>query len=191
MKEKAEAIKSICEALSISGIDRASEVANREYPFVPITPMAARIFSEAQALRVFVRDGFVDRYSGSLLLFPPVLRVLTALLPAEFPFHRNWKMDKTHPAYWELFPTLDHVVPVARGGQDHEENLMSTSMLRNSAKGNSTLEELGWHLHPTGDMARWDGMMSWCLEFIRSKNELARDAYIGRWYRAAVTYRGQ
>jgi len=108
------------------------------------------------------------------------------LLPAEFPFHPNWKMDKTHQAYWELFPTLDHIVPVARGGQDDEENLVSTSMLKNSAKANSTLEELGWHLHPPGDMAQWDGMMSWCLDFIRSKRELEKDAYIGRWYRAAV-----
>jgi len=191
MKERAEAIQSICETLSIGGIDKASAVASREYPFVPIAPMATRIFSEAQAFRVFVRDGFIDRYSGSHLLFPPVLRILTALLPAEFPFHRNWKMDKTHQAYWELFPTLDHVVPVARGGQNDEENLVSTSMLRNSAKGNSTLEELGWILHPPGDMTRWDGMMSWCLEFIGNNNELARDAYIGRWCRAAVTRRGQ
>lgn len=189
MKAKAEAVKSICQALSISGIDKASEIARREYPFSPVSSGATRTFREAQALRVFVRDGFVDRYSGSLLVFPPVLRVLTALLPDEFPFHRNWKMNKTHQAYWELFPTLDHVVPVARGGQADEENLVSTSMLRNSAKANSTLEELGWHLHPPGDMKRWDGMLTWCLEFIGSRQKLAEDIYIGRWYRAAVTCR--
>jgi hypothetical protein len=186
MKDKAEAIKSICEALSASGTAEASEIARREYAFVLAPPSVTRKFSEAQALRVYVRDGFVDRYSGGLLVFPPVLRVLTAQLPEEFPFHRNWKMEETHQAYWELFPTLDHVIPVARGGRDDEDNLVSTSMLRNSAKANSTLDELGWSLHPAGDMTRWDGMLAWCVEFIGNDEKLLKDKYIGRWYRAAL-----
>jgi hypothetical protein len=172
MKDKAGAIKSICEALSASGTSEAAEIARRECPFVLAPPSVTRKFSEAQALRVFVRDGFVDRYSGGFLVFPPVLRVLTALLPEEFPFHRNWKMEETHQAYWELFPTLDHVVPVARGGRNDEVNLVSTSMLRNSAKANSTLEELGWSLHPSGDMRRWDGMLAWGVEFIGNDEKL-------------------
>lgn len=186
MKTKAESIKTICEILSSRGASEALVVARREYPFVPAPPAVTRKYTEAQALRVFVRDGFVDRYSGDLLVFPPVLRVLTALLPDNFPFHRNWKMEETHQAYWELFPTLDHVIPVARGGRDDEDNLVSTSMLRNSAKANSTLEELGWFLHAPGDMRRWDGMLGWCTEFIENNPKLLKDNYIGRWYRAAL-----
>lgn len=91
---------------------------------------------------VFTRDGFVDRYSGDLLVFPGTLRLLAKLLPHEFPFHSNWKADACHPAFWQLFPTIDHVVPVSRGGADADSNWMSTSMLRNSAKANLTLEEL-------------------------------------------------
>ena len=132
-----------------------------------------------------MRDGFIDRYSGNPLIFPAVLRILSFLLPDEFPFHRNWKMDKTHPAYWELFPTLDHIVPVARGGLDEDDNLVSTSMLRNGAKANSTLEELGWILHPAGDLNIWDGMMSWCMEFVLNNNQLLEDRYIAKWCYAA------
>lgn len=51
-------------------------------------------------------------------------------------------MSECHIVYWELFPTIDHIVPVARGGRNSEENWVSTSMLRNSAKFNGTLEEL-------------------------------------------------
>lgn len=98
-------------------------------------------------------------------------------------------MEETHQAYWELFPTLDHVVPVARGGRDDEDNLISTSMLRNSAKGNSTLEELGWSLHPPGDVSQWDGMLAWCMAFIENDHKLLKDNYIGRWHRAALAYR--
>ena len=58
------------------------------------------------------RDGFIDRYSGQRLVFLPVLHVLSVGSSQEFPFHRNWKIEVTHPAYWELVATLDHLEPV-------------------------------------------------------------------------------
>ena len=186
MKAKAESIKTICEVLSSRGAAEASVVARQVYPFSPVPPVVSRKHTETQALRVFKRDGFVDRYSGDLLIFPPVLRILTALLPDEFPFDRNWKMEETHQAYWDLFPTLDHIVPIARGGRDEEDNLVSTSMLRNSAKANSTLEELGWSLHPAGDIGHWDGMLAWCIEFIKNNQKILKDSYIERWHRAIL-----
>ena len=63
-------------------------------------------------MSVFVRDGFIDRYSGAHLLFPGTIRLVSRLLPSEFPFHSKWKMSETHMIYWELSPTIDHVVPV-------------------------------------------------------------------------------
>lgn len=83
-------------------------------------------------MQSFVRDGFIDRYSGRHLVFPGTLRVLSTLFPEDFPFHPNWKTQFTHPAFWELFPTIDHIVPVARGGLDVPENWVTTSQLRNS-----------------------------------------------------------
>lgn len=102
-----------------------------------------RRYTELQSLEVFARDGFVDRYSGQRLVFPGILRLLSRLLPQEFPFHPNWKMAQTHRAYWELFPTIDHVLPVARGAADSEANWVTTSMLRNAAKANGKLQEVG------------------------------------------------
>ena len=55
-------------------------------------------------------------------------------------------MSEGHMAYWELFPTIDHILPVARGGLDSEENLVCCSMLTNSIKSNWTLEQLQWQL---------------------------------------------
>ena len=68
-------------------------------------------------------------------------------------------MSETHMIYWELFPTVDHVVPIARGGGDDESNWVTTSMLHNSAKSNWKLEELGWQLLPAGDIEQWDGLL--------------------------------
>ncbi len=114
-----------------------------------------------------------------------MLRVLSIALPSEFPFHPNWKTDVTHPAYWELGATVDHLIPVSRGGADDESNWVTTSMARNSAKMNWTLEELGWVLHPPGDFGEWDGLMHWFLEYTRSHPEMLANASVRQWHRAA------
>ena len=87
--------------------------------------------------------------------------------------------------YWERFPTVDHVMPVARGGADSEENWVTTSMLRNSAKSNWTLEELGWTVRPIDPSTGWDGLIRWFNEYLRERPEHLTDAYIARWHRAA------
>jgi len=163
----------------------ACEILRIGYPFIAINP-AGRRYTEAESLHVFRRDGFLDRYSGQRLVFPGILRLLSRLLPQEFPFHSNWKMTETHPAYWELFPTIDHVLPVARGGPDREDNWITTSMQRNAAKSNWTLEELGWSLCPAGSLADWDGLMALFVEFVDSERSVLEDSYLRRWYNAAV-----
>ena len=66
-------------------------------------------------MTVFLRDRFTDRYFGQSLVFPGTLRALSILLPQQFPYQQNWKQSQTHPAYWELSPTIDHIVALARG----------------------------------------------------------------------------
>jgi len=95
-------------------------------------------------------------------------------------------MAESHIAYWELFPTVDHIVPLARGGPDDEGNWATTSMFRNSAKSNWTLEELGWTLYPPGEPRDWDGLMGWFLSFAEINPQILQDRYINRWYRAAT-----
>ena len=181
---KPQVIEAICRTLSDSGPGQAAAVARRDYPFTPSVRISRR-YGESRALRLFLRDGFVDRYSGDQLIFPGVFRILSCILPEEFPFHRNWKMSETHSAYWELFPTIDHLVPIARGGSDSDENWVTTSMLHNTAKANWTIEELGWRLYPAGDLENWDGMARWFLDFTGGHPEMLADAYVRRWYNAA------
>jgi hypothetical protein len=107
------------------------------------------------------------------------------MMPNEFPYHKNWKMDECHIAYWELAPTIDHVVPIARGGVDDESNWLTTSFLRNSAKANFTIEELDWIIVSGGNITTWDGMLSWFLMTIENNQEFLNDKYISKWYRAA------
>ena len=161
---RTDAISEVCRALSRNSSDTAIETLAANYPFAPkllkklhCTPL--------QSTRVFVRDGFIDRYSGEKLVFPPVFRLISLAIPKEFPFHPNWKTDVTHPAYWEIGATVDHHEALSLGGPHNESNWYTTSMARNAAKMNWTLEQLGWRLHEPGDMDKWDGLLGWFLEY--------------------------
>ncbi len=90
-------------------------------------------------------------------------------------------MSEKHMVYWELFPTLDHVVPVARGGQDEENSWITISMVRNSAKSNWTIEELGWKLYDKGQLDNWDGLTNYFLELTNKNPRYEKDNYISAW----------
>lgn len=182
--EKSTTIAGVCSAIRRGDYDQATSLLKRDYPFAP-DPITQREYGAIESTRVFIRDGFIDRYTGERLIFPPVLRVLSAELPTEFPFHPNWKTDVTHPAFWEVGATVDHLVPVSRGGADDESNWVSTSMARNSAKMNWTVAELGWTLHPAGKFSEWDGLLGWFLDRTKERPALLTGASVRRWHRAA------
>jgi 5-methylcytosine-specific restriction endonuclease McrA len=179
------AITSVCALLKEGNVDEAAATITRDYPFVSVLA-THRAYNESQATRVFARDGFIDRYSGQRLVFPGTLRILSLKLPEVFPYHRNWKVSETHPSYWQLCATVDHLVPIARGGADTESNLVTTSMLRNSAKAHWLVEELGWMLNPRGDCSNWDGLMSWFVTQVGVEPSCMRQPSIRRWYLAAT-----
>ena len=180
-------IEKVCRALSEDGIERGRAILTDEYPFI-FQKATDREYRDSEKLRIFLRDGFIDRYSGQRLVFPPVLRILSKEFPREFPYQAHWKMSECHVAYWQLAPTIDHIVPVTRGGLDEESNWVSTSQLRNNAKANWLLEELGWNLAPPGDLGEWDGLFAWFLGYIADNPALLKDKYISTWHRVAMQF---
>jgi 5-methylcytosine-specific restriction endonuclease McrA len=183
--DRSSILSSVCAALESGDRAAAAQHLRQDYPFEPVAAVE-RKYGELEATRVFLRDGFIDRYAGTRLVFPGALRVLSVELPVEFPFQSNWKMSETHEAFWELSPTVDHIVPVSRGGRDDETNWVTTSMRRNSAKSNWTLEELGWVLSPPGSLSDWDGLTSWFVRYVAANPALLKVGLIARWNRAAV-----
>ncbi|WP_157105329.1 HNH endonuclease [Rhodococcoides kyotonense] len=188
---KAAILAEACTALTEGEDFRAADILRTKYPFVSTTKVARR-YTERQSLRIFHRDGFIDRYSGERLVHPGALRLLSIILPDEFPADPNWAMSRTHIGFWELFPSIDHPVPVARGGPDDDTNWVTTSMLRNSAKAHWTLDELGWSLLPAGDTDTWDGLTAWFLDYLNDRPQLpAAHPYLRRWLSATIALRGE
>ena len=77
------------------------------------------------------------------------------------------------------------MIAVSRGGADQENDWISTSQLRNAAKANFTLEELGWQLRPAGSVTDWDGLTGWFLKQARVRSDVESNAYLHEWYLAA------
>lgn len=179
-----DVIVKACGFISGDDLVSARRLVSEELQFHHITKNK-RKYTPEDMVSVFLNDGFIDRYSGDKLIFPPVLRIISTLLPEEFPFHPNWKMSECHIAYWKILPTVDHVVPVSRGGDDDESNWVSTSQMRNSIKSNWLLEEIGWELHDAGSLEEWDGLTGWFLDYVIKKPELLnRSYYFKRWHKA-------
>jgi hypothetical protein len=176
----------ICERLANGDIKGAGLLIEKNYQHCPAKAIK-RSYNKQQILKIFLRDGFIDRYSGDKLVFPPVLRIISDFFPDLFPFHKNWKMSDCHMAYWQLSPTIDHIIPVARGGSNNEDNMVTTSMLRNSIKANWLLEEIGWTLYPPGKREEWDGLTGWFVNYARTNPHVLHNKFVHDWFNAVKT----
>lgn len=191
MDSKADVLLEVCGALSWGGPRSARETLRAKYPFEPVEKIARR-YSERQSMKLFMRDGFIDRYTRTRLVNSGVLRLLHVVLGVDFPTHSNWKVSESHPAFWELFPTVDHVVAVSRRGTDDESNWVTASMLSNKAKDQWTVDQLGRKLHPPGAVEEWDGLSRWLVDYLDKNRTVFAEAaephrgYIRRWLRAAT-----
>lgn len=183
--DRAAVLASACSLINEKSIEDAAAHLQREYPHA-VSSTSRRSWSAAQLTRVFIRDGFTDRYFGQRLVFPGTLRLLSILLPEAFPYHRNWKQSATHPAFYELSPTIDHVIPLARGGKDDESNVVTTSMVRNASKANWLVEELKWPSVRAPVAAGWDGLLSWFVSAWERHVSLQTDPALLLWHRAAL-----
>ncbi len=181
MKEKGIIIKNICDELIIGDKNNCIEIINNEYPFEE-KKISQRKYTEYDIIKTFIKDGCIDRYTEDKLVNPGVLKIISYYFPKEFPYHPHWKMTETHMAYWELYPTIDHLVPIAQGGADDEFNWVTTSMFTNSKKANWTIEQLGWKLKSIGDFNKWDGLNRIFIKLVGKDKSLLKDSYIKRWY---------
>lgn len=186
---KADVLSDVCAALLDRDSHSAKATLRSRYPFVPVEKIARR-FSVGKSMDLFMRDGFIDIYTGQRLVNPGVLRLLHVVLRDDFPAHANWKASETHIAFWELFPTVDHLLPVSRGGKDEKSNWVTASMLSNQAKAHWTVGELGWERHEPGAIEEWDGLSQWLVDYLADNPPVLEEAaephrgYIRKWLKA-------
>ena len=182
-RNKSDIVSGIVEILldNSSNKDLAKTIINEQYPHT-VYNTKKRTYTISQKMEQFVKDGFIDRYTGQRLLNPGILKALSVYFPDEFPYHPHWKMTETHMAYWDLTPTIDHIYPIAKGGVDDSSNWVTTSMKNNSIKSNYTIDEIHWTIYPCGDVAVWDGLTNEFIKLVENDKSLLNDNYIKNWY---------
>lgn len=180
-----EAIKEVCRALSLGEHDAAKTIAKSKAPFKP-QKASGRHYTKKDELEVYWRDGFIDRYTSQKLVHPAVLRLLHLELPECFPFQKNWKFTECHFVFWELSPTVDHILPQSRGGTDEIDNWVTASQITNSAKANWTLTELGWQLQKPGNVDEWDGLSTFFISYVNNRANLLQHSFIREWHRVTL-----
>ena len=183
-KDKSIIISDVVSMLLADNETIAKEIIKKEYPHTYFET-EKRSYTTVQKMEQFIRDGFIDRYTGEKLVNPGILKIISRYFPEDFPYHPHWKMTETHIAYWDLIPTIDHVYPIAKGGHDDKNNWVTTSMKNNSIKSNYTVDEIHWSIHPRGDIFCWDGLTAHFIKLVETHNDLLKDAYIRGWYNAS------
>ena len=188
MRDKVDVVVDSFARLRAGDDDVARAIIDTEYPFVPLVRKSrkSRSSTRSRVLQIANRDGFIDLYTGKKLVYPAAMKVMSLSMPQTFPWHPKGKMDIAHIAWWELFPTLDHVTPITLDGDDTDDNIVLCSMTTNMAKSNWTLDELGWKKRARGDMSKWDGLLKTTTVLIAQRTELQNDLEIQRWHTAAL-----
>jgi len=109
---KSSVIAAVCQAVTEGSLETASSTLQRDYPSRHSQSQNA---ARSRRIDSCVRARWLCRQVlRRRLVFPPVLRLVSAALPGEFPFTPTGKTDVTHPAYWEIGATVDHLFPCRR-----------------------------------------------------------------------------
>lgn len=153
-----EHIERAIQALLTKGIAAGAQALSPiSYP--PREISSRRAMNRATFARIFLRDHFTCRYCDGRTILTGVMELLGAFYPDSFPFLSvNWRAGVTHPAVISRSPAVDHVVPVAAGGDSCDDNLVTACTPCNSIKADFSLEQLGWRLQPIRD-TDWDGLI--------------------------------
>ena len=181
--KNADVLEKAAEYLLADKSEEAGFVIQDCYSFIS-TRRESRSYSAIKQMDQFFKDGFIDRYFGTMLINPGLLRLLSEKLPKEFPYQPHWKTDECHMAYWDYQPTIDHILPITRGGNNESSNLVTTSMKGNLAKKNYTLEQLNWNLYPEGDIHEWEGLSKLFVAIVEKEPALLQIDRINFWYKA-------
>ncbi len=136
-------------------------------------------------LKILNRDNWTCRYCDDSVFFSPTLKLLNELSPNHGYYHPNGKTDKMLSLFQWRWASVDHIVPVTKGGTNEEANLV-TACWRCNLNLNDKSTDKGKpqpnQLNKSAIEVNWDGLSSlypllrkqpddWCkLIIISSQN---------------------
>jgi hypothetical protein len=118
--------------------------------------------NERDKFMTFRKDHYHCSYTGIKLINHPLIELLSYILPEHFPYNNpphgsDAGIKNTHLLVWVLWPSVDHILPVSRGGLNHPENYTTSNSKFNMFKNNFRNEELGLQCREPEDKT-WNGL---------------------------------
>ena len=77
---------------------------------------------KADQLHVFNRDNWTCKYCGDPVFFSPTLKLLEDKSPGHGYYHGHGKTGEMLELFRTKFASVDHIIPVTKGGQNDIEN---------------------------------------------------------------------
>ena len=111
--------------------------------------------------QVFCRDKWHCRYCNDAVFFSPILKVLESISPGHGYYHPNGKSDEMLTLFANKFASIDHIIPVTRGGENSIENYVTSCWECNLMYGNKTHKKGKPLPNPINSSGtKWDGLSS-------------------------------
>ena len=125
-------------------------------------------------LQVWKRDGWTCRYCSSPVFFAPTLKLLEGKSPGHGYWHSNGKTGKMLGLFQMGWASVDHIIPVAKGGNDDLDNLVTACWKCNLNYKDKSVGE--GKSEPTADNKKvkdvnWDGFSSLYPKLSEEKDE--------------------
>lgn len=115
--------------------------------------------SKHDQLTVFYRDDWMCRYCGEAVFFAQALKLLDSLNPNHGYYHPNGKSGAILPLFQWRWASVDHVVPVTKGGQNRLDNYVTSCRQCNLRLSNDTENRPSPNPKRRKDQSlRWDGL---------------------------------
>jgi 5-methylcytosine-specific restriction endonuclease McrA len=139
--------------------------------------------NERDKFLVFRKDHYQCTYTGIKLINHPIIELLSYVLPEQWPYNNpphgsDVGPKNTHLLVWVLWPSVDHIVPVSRGGKNELSNYTTSNSKFNMFKGNILKENLGAEFIEPHDKS-WNGLESeYFLLFEKYKHKIPTDRII-------------
>jgi len=121
---------------------------------------------------IFHRDHWHCRYCLEPVFFNPTLKLLEQMSPGHGYYHAHSKSGAKLSLFQRRFATADHIVPVANGGENSAENLVTACWECNLDKRDRNPNEFTIRDVPAIVVAvNWDGLSSIYAKLPGAKQE--------------------